>query len=511
MSSNLRIGGLASGMDIDQIVSDLMKVERMKVDKLEQEKQILEWKQEDYREINNKIRALRDAAFEMKLQGSYLKNTASSSNESVLTASASGNAVEGTYTVVVDQLASGAFTSSSSEIGISDTSATIETLFGYTSDFQITINSGEKTATIDIDVDADTINTVVSKINNWKDSDGKSLGVKAVYDENLDRFFLQTTKTGADQMIDLSANAGDGRDFLENKLMLTDAALYDGTGVKGQNAKIKLNGAPADPDYYEYSSNTVDVLGMTLNLSGTGSTTVTVTQDTDAVFDSIVRFINTYNETAKAIADELYEERYSDYLPLTDEQREQLTDSQIEKWEEKARSGLLRRDPLLTNILNKLRMTMSAVVPGVDSTEGYDRLADIGIKTTQNYMSPELVIDEGKLREALQNDLEGVMSLFTKSADDYSQMGIAQRVYEDAKGGNELLIEKAGSDSDFSLVDNSFIGKEIKGIDEEIEKWEDRLQQIEDRYWRQFTAMEKAIQQMNQQSMWLMQQFGGGM
>lgn len=232
-------------------------------------------------------------------------------------------------------------------------------------------------------------------------------------------------------------------------------------------------------------------------------------------FHSIKDFIDKYNTVVETISNKLYEERYRDYLPLTEEQREELTDDQIDKWTEKARSGLLRHDAILSDIYSRFRMTMAAVVPGVSG--GYvqdgktvysDRLSAIGITTTSDYMSGKLVVDENKLREAIEKDPQGILDLFTKNPDEYSEKGIATRLYEDVNYGMERLIAKAGSAGDFKLVDNSSIGKEIKEINERIDTWEDRLAQLEDRYYRQFTAMEKAIQQLNSQSTWLMQQFG---
>ncbi|MFO7153281.1 MAG: flagellar cap protein FliD N-terminal domain-containing protein, partial [Bacillota bacterium] len=114
VSSNLRIGGLVSGIDIDQIVSDLMKVERTRVDKLYQQKQLLTWQKEDYRNVNLKLKSLYDFVFKMRLQGTYLKyktiGTLASglSADSFFTATAGASAVAGEYTVSVRELAESA-------------------------------------------------------------------------------------------------------------------------------------------------------------------------------------------------------------------------------------------------------------------------------------------------------------------------------------------------------------------------------------------------------------------
>ncbi len=504
MFSNLRIGGLASGMDIDSIVEELMKAHRVPVQKLEQEKQILEWKQEDYREINTSLRSFRDIVFDMKLQSTYLAKKASSSDESVLTATANPSAAPGTYTVNVNQLAEGV--SKGSQSALADekkddgSTKTLGEQFGLSGTISFELQGSKGSKLFEFDAATDTIYTVVSEIND------AGLGIKASYDSTLNRFFLTTESTGSEQEITVLSDPSqflsdsDLNDGINNALQLN---LKTNEVNKGKDAQFEF-GDVAD---LTSSTNSVTVNGISMELKNTGSNVkITVTSNTDAVFASIMDFVEQYNNIMETITGELYEERYSDYLPLTDEQREQLTDSQIEKWEEKARSGLLRNDPVLSSIASRMRLTMSSVVPGLSS--GYDTLAEIGITTSSNYMSGKLVVDEEKLKEALQENPEGVMNLFTYSSDNYEEMGIAQRLYEDVNYAMNRIIDKAGSNTDFSLVDNSFIGKRIKQIDERIDTMEERLRQIEDRYWRQFTAMEKAIQQMNSQSMWLMMQFG---
>jgi flagellar hook-associated protein 2 len=510
MFSNLRIGGLVSGMDIDSIVEDLMKAHRLPVQKMEQDKQILEWKQEDYRNINTTLRSFRDTAFDMRLQSTYLTKKSSSSDENVVTATANPTVATGSYTVKVTSLASGVSKGSqvalSSEKGDGKTltlQEQFEELSGIDSlSFKIINGSGES-AVIELDTTTENIYDVVNKINSH------DLGIKASYDSNYRRFFLTTETTGEKQQIKIT---DDANNFLSYDIggSSTDTVLkldieQGSEEYTGTNAKFDFG----DLTDLTSSTNNVTVNGISMELKDAGTSTITVSNDTGAVFDTIVKFIDEYNSTVEAIGNKLHETRYRDYKPLTEEQRGQLTDDQIDRWIEKARSGLLRNDPILSGAHSKMRFTMSAVVP----TGGeYDRLVDIGITTTQDYMSGKLVVDEGKLREAIENDPQGIMELFTHDPDsgEYSQMGIARRLYEDVNNAMSSISTKAGSQNDYSLVDNSVIGKEIDRIEEEIERKNERLQQVEDRYWRQFTAMEKAIQRMNQQSMWLSQQMGMG-
>ncbi|WP_031518060.1 flagellar filament capping protein FliD [Desulfofalx alkaliphila] len=515
----MRFGGIASGLDTHQIVTDLMRAERMKVDSLLQKKQVLEWQREEIRGVNNKLRVLRDLSFDMRLERTYSSYRASSTNDTVLTAKGGANSLEGTYNISVKQLAATASAQSSEAIGLQgNTTAKIADFFGYEENFKlnITLGSGEaaRTAEIDVNVNADNIHTIVNKINNLRDADGKSFGIRAHYDETLDRIFIQSVATGESQQIKITDNTGEvfGEGVEENsflkKLNLTEA-LYSEGGVKGQDAKIIMQMGSGEGVEYSFANNNINILGMSLNLRGTGETTVTVARDTEAMFENIVNFINKYNETVEGLNAKLLEQRYADYPPLTDTMREQLTDKEIEQWEEKARSGMLRRDPMLSSILTKLRSTVGGVVSDVTGNEGYDRLSAIGITTTANYMSATLVINEDKLREAIQKDPDGVMELFRKDGQSTEEMGIARRLSAELDRGIEMIRERAGSAD--NLADQSFMSEAIRRVEDDINRWEERLARIEDRYWRQFTAMEKVVAQLNEQSMWLMQQFGGGM
>ncbi len=484
MSSDLRIGGLASGIDTESIIKQLMQAQREPVTQLEQDKQILEWKQEDYREINTTLRSFRDVVFNMKLQKTFMTKEVTSSDDSVVTATANTTAIEGTHTIKVTQLAKSGYLTGGqldasgdttmSELGVTETELEL-TIAGKSLD-AITVNS------------TTTINDLVNEIN---DLDG---GIQASFDENLKRLFIMTTNTGSDQTITISQND------LTDALKLTQ----DNTYQAGQNAKYTLNGVDL-----ESSTNKFTVHGINFNLKGIDTDNekyIAISQDTDAVFDSIVNFVNEYNKVVELLSDKLYEVRYSDYEPLTDDENAELTDNQIEQWTEKARSGLLRNDSILSNVYSDMRMTMSKFI-NVDGDS--NSLASIGITTTSDYTSAKLVIDEEKLREAIESDPEGILDLFTKSSDtgESDEIGIAVQLYKNVNSAMNSISQKAGSDSEYSLVDNSYIGKEITEIDDRIDKMNDRLDEIEERYWSQFTTMEEAIQEMNSQSSWLIQMF----
>ena len=210
------------------------------------------------------------------------------------------------------------------------------------------------------------------------------------------------------------------------------------------------------------------------------------------------------HSTIESIYEKLNEKRYPDYKPLTDEQieSEQLTDKQIDSGK-KARSGLLKNDRLISGEMTKIRMAVYRIVKGIE--DGYRSLADIGIKTGEYEENGKLYIDEDALRKAIESNPEQVMTLFTHSSGNEDEMGIARRLYYTLVDAVDRITDMAGSDGD--LGDSSFIGEQIRSVNKMISREEDRLQRLEDRYWRQFTALERLVSQLNAQSSWLLSMF----
>lgn len=489
--STLRISGLATGMDTDSIVETMMKAQKIKQDKLKQKEQILTWQQENYRTINSSLRTFRDNVSDMKLEKSFLTNKASSSNESAVKVTASSSAVTGIYTLdSVTQLASAA--SITSDALTSASSSTTMADLGLTEGTTITIANGDSSATLNIDT-TDTISSLVKKVNNLKDGDGNSLGIKVSFDDDLQRFFMTTTSTGADQEITLT---DDSNSFLAGTLG------FSTLNATGKNAMVSLNGTGL-----EFDSNQFTVSGVNYNLVGTtsNSTTVTVSKDTEAIYSAIEDFVNSYNDTISTINDMLDEDRYSSYDPLTDEQKESLTEKQQEQWEEKAKSGLLKNDAMLQGVLTKMRSTLNSKVEGLDSSI-YSTLSSIGITTGDYTENGKLYIDEDTLMNALNDDPDAVMDLFTNASDTDSEKGLAVKLYDNLNSAIKSISNKAGSSD--SLVDDSVIGNQLDDLDEQISDWDTKLAEIEERYYSKFDAMEELISKLNTQSSYISQLFG---
>jgi flagellar hook-associated protein 2 len=624
-----RIGGLATGMDTDSLVKQMLQAYQTPIDKVKQQKQLIEWKRDDYRAVNTKVLAFRDAAFDMKLKGAYTTKKAESENEQAVKVSATNQAIEGVYTIKVKQLASSA-TVTSSAIGKKNNQAKMSEL-GVAEATSITLSGDKGSVTVMIKP-TDTISDVMGNINNKT----RLTGVNASYDASLDRFYFTNPATGEAAKFELkSTNADllgnvfklsgsavstvkgetitttakfdsvllpvisaeltkdktidtqffritrDGKDYDfsikadtsignlidqingsdlgksgvsaylngEGKLAffnadqskqlefaeVSESTTQDdikileqlgiqnasGTNVftttsdqeytkletKGKDAIIEYNG---DEAKYATNSFVVNGLNVTAKKVTDDPVSVSISGDTDAIYDKIKSFVDKYNTLVDDITAKTSETRDRDYTPLTDAQKEAMSEEQVKAWETKAKSGMLRRDDMLRNALSSFRNSLASVVGGLTGSE-LKQLTQIGITTGSSYTeNGKLTIKEETLRKAIAERPEEVAAMFT--VDDGNTKtdagdGFAVRLHQKATELIDKIKSIAGTtDMTYSQYEE---GKLLNDYDERIERLTDRMEDAEDRYYAQFTAMERYINQLNQQSNWLAQQLGG--
>ncbi|HHY66114.1 MAG TPA: flagellar filament capping protein FliD [Alicyclobacillus sp.] len=501
------IAGLASGMDTDSMVKAMMQAESIPLNRLMQQKQLWQWKQDDYRQVNSALLDFRtNELFSMKLQSTFLAKTVSSSDTSVVTATAAATSPVASYSVSVSQLAQGVTVASATALTAAgqpqlDPNAPLNQLTKATGwspgagPHQVTIN-GE---TVTFDPATDTLNTLLAKIS----SDPKT-GVTAFYDAVQDKVVFQTTATGSGAKITVS---GDNDNLFAGLFHLNPA------GIVGQDAIYTVNGYT-----FRSATNTVVYNGVTMTLKGVSakdangnpvSSTLVVTTDVDTVVKAIEGFVDKYNSLMKTMNDLYHEKRNYDYPPLTDDQKSQMTQDQITKWETMAKSGMLSSDPLLGNVIDSLRGIAGSVLQGQapstvnGQTVTLNSLASIGITTGDWWEYGQLHVNEDQLRAAVQADPQAVMRLFTNptsSVTDTSSpgAGIAAKLYNAVNTAIDQISQEAGSASD--LVDNSWIGQQVREIDTQAAEMQQQLDQKRQYYYQQFTAMEQALSQLNSQA-----------
>lgn len=550
--STMRFGGLASGIDTDSMIQDMMRIEQIKVDRIKQDKQVVEWRRDAYREITNKLRAFKDEFFDITKPSNYMlspntyKNykTVVSGNENALSISTNADAMPGVYKVEVEQLAETAKITGDrqfKDINLNTRLSDLEYIGNGTAEKYDFSNKGLtiriNDASIEITEDM-TLRQLISEINNNKDANAR-----LSYSSITGRFVLQSKDTGKNAKCDISIIEEDDDGNLvrqKNDNFLSFLGIVSDEIIEGKDAKIKINiNNERDEDgtlkYHEVesSANTFTKDGITFNLYDVTAdgeiTTLNITEDIDASFDKIKNFVDSYNQLIEEINTKLVEKQYNDFPPLTDEQREAMSEKDIELWEEKAMSGLLRNDSVLQKLVYDMRSALNDGVEGVNI-----RLSDIGITTGRWYEHGKLYIDEQKLKKALSEHPDKVIELFVKTdgssyspdmdagqrIERYRNVGLIRRISDilddnirttrNKNNKKGLLLERAGIAGDTTEFQN-VMNDQIRELDKRIDRMTEMLIRKEESYWRQFTAMEKAIQNMSAQSAWLAQQLNMGM
>lgn len=609
------ISGLSSGLDVDSIVKAAITAEKWKLYKLQQKQQLAEWRQTAYREIINDITTFSDKYFDLTSSDNILstknfqKFSVTSTDTSIITATAGTTATAGSHKLTVSQLATAATKSSSSQVS-KDVQGTSQPDFSAAAgkSFVINLDGTQHTVTIDSSVtdytglqsaidDAVGEGKITVSVN---DSTG-ALIIKAAENSGVQKITISSASTKTSALSDLgfgddavlsnrlttsntletiskqlntalsfdeygqiefsingvefsfdktdklsdvisqvnksSAGVTMKYDELSGKLVLTAnntgagsnltvedntgnfvAALLDGQLTAGQDAKLTLDGVSLTR-----STNQITVDGITYNLKDTTDEAVTIgiTQDTDGIYDSIKSFVDAYNSLIATINDKIDEDYDYDYPPLTDDQKDEMTDEEIEKWEEKAKTGILANDSLMQNLVTNLRRALSDTVSGQISS-----LAAIGITTSTYDEKGKLHIDEDKLKTAIENNPQAVMKLFTQQSDSYpgttavrslntterqtryKEEGLSYRIYDilqdnisairDSSGNKGLMLLKAGIENDTTESNNSY-SKEIKELEEQIEDENDRLDEEEEKLYDKYSTLETYISTMSAQ------------
>ncbi len=341
-------------------------------------------------------------------------------------------------------------------------------------------------------------------------------GVSASFDQKQGRFYINTSGTGKANDFDITAS---------------DSTALEVLGLGSKATKIDAKDAIIEYNGVEYSSstNTFELNGLSITAKGvtgqydetTGTfvnnspVNIEVAADNGGAYDTIKNFVKKYNDLIDEM-NKLYDQKKTDYEPLTEEERAQLSDKEAEKWEEKAKEGLLRRDSTINSMLSSMRsiLNQGVTVTNADGTTSRYTLSSLGI-VTGDYSEkgklhilgdeddPAYAAEENKLKKALEEKPDIFAQVFagTKNAP-----GIGFKLYESL---SDDMSFKANRSSAFTVYDNLTMDDEIEDYDDEIDKWQEKLQKLEDKYYEQFAAMESAMAKLQQQQSYLSSLMGG--
>lgn len=490
-----RISGFSSGLDIDSLVTSLMRTERTQRNKLEQRKYSIQYQREDYLKVNTQLTALQKKASTFKLTANINKmKTEVAGDTSGVSVSTTSSTAAASYTVKVNQVATRSSVTSGS---ILNTGATLDPTKsldsqkgslaggrGMAANYSFKINGVE----IKVDTTTDSMNAVINKINN------SQAGVTAVFDSKTGQINLQSktaglvngpNKDGA-QITFEDVTPSSGSSFIKDVLQIQSPAS---TAV---GAEIEVNGIKMQSNTNDFTVNGLKITARTKD----ASVTIEAKRDVEAMVTNIKDFIQSFNETLLLINTEYSEKHNRGYAPLTKEERSEMSENDAKLWDEEAKKGMLYRDTTLSKMRNDLK---TATITEFTSTKSsvYKTLGSIGISTTSYKDNGLLTVDETKLREALENDPDAVVRMFTTNSTDSKEKGLAYRIYDSVTEGIKAIKDKAGYTS--TEEDTSSLGKELRSINLKMADWDTILNKKEDAYYKKFSAMESAISKYQSQ------------
>lgn len=459
-----KLGGIASGLDTDNLIKALMAVERKPVTLLEQKRDKLTTEQNAWRDLNSRLLNLKSRLDDLKKLDSatWKANKATIADQTVLTATADSTAVEGTHNVEVLSLAKAATWKSLN--GVADANADL----GQAGKIQVVVPSGGTGNGELIDIVAtDSLNEIAAKIN--KDSSRLGLTASVLQVGAGDYRLVVTGKTGAAQDFNLADNVGTVAGTFLNINDPVNSRVE--TAVDGQ---IKVNNIAVTVT----GSSTSAVPGLKMNLLKTGTTTVTVSKDTQKAVDAVKGFVDQYNSVVD------FMNTQTGYDPKT------------------KKAGTLFGKGMVNSIESMLSRRIQDEVSSL--ADGVNSLANLGISmekfTSGGSVSGKLAFDQTKLLEKLKTDPDAVQKIF--NLDDGVNQGVAVRT--------AAWLEQYTKTKGFVPNQVSMIDGQLADIKERITEYDEViLPQREQRLRAQFTALEKAMTLFNNQGSWLSAQLSG--
>lgn len=496
----MRITGMNSGLDTETIIQELVAAKRTKVDDAKKAQTKLEWKTDVWKDLNSKLKSLQSKyLMKMRFEDAYSKKTTTVSNSSAASVITGDNAMIGSQKLEVTQLAKTAYMTGAKMKkmeGAEELTALskLSDLTGnMTGEGSLSIKAGEET--VDIKVTADTtISDVLTKL--------KEAGLNANFDEKQQRLFIGAKESGKANDFEITAADANGQEALKAlglKVEGTNGWDADGKPIEGsamkvtgQDAQIVLNGA-----VFESSSNVFEVNGLTITaLAETKGEEVTISTQTDTsgIYDMIKNFLKEYNTIINQV-DKLYNaDSAKGYEPLTSDEKDAMSESEIEEWEKKIKDSLLRRDSNLSTIGGALKEIMAS---GFEVNGKKMYLSDFGIETLGYFKSADnernayhiagdkddedTSVDEDKLLGMITSDPDAVVSFFSKLSNAlYLKM-------------NDLSSSVEGYRSFGNFYDDKKMKTDYDDYKTKISDLENKLTDYEDKWYAKFSAMETAL------------------
>lgn len=560
----MRVSGINSGLDTDSIVQELVSAYNTKTEKYQKEQTKLSWKQEIWKGLNTKVYSLYNNVGKLRFSSAYSTKKTTSSDTTKATVSASSNAVNGTQKLHVLATAQSGYltggklslreevTDTDGTTKLKDVKGTVKaetklSEIGFTGDeASLNINTTDEegnavTKTVSLTKDS----TIQDVVNALKDN-----GLNASFDANNGRIFVSSKSTGkaADFSLvsattkfvekkDADGNVikdSNGKPTMESVALSaeeqaaskkligllgldTDSSNAYGdkaAKINGRDAVIVLNGVKYTNTTNDFAINglNISVNGVTDDvadpdsdacLSGLNDSTavsINTTTDSQGIYDTVKDFLTEYNNIINEITKLYNADSAGSYEPLTDDEKDKMSDTEIEKWETKIKDSLLRRDNSLSSVMNAMMTSMSQSIE--INGKSYS-LSSFGIQTLGFLNAAEneqnaYHINGDEDDENTSGKEDKLMAAITSDPDTVIEFmkQLTTNLYksiDDQMQSNDLR-------SRYKIYNDKEMDKQYTNLTKTIKEWESKVSDKEDYYYKQFSNMETALAKLQSQT-----------
>ena len=559
----MRVSGINSGLDTDSIVQELVSAYNTKTEKYQKEQTKLSWKQEIWKGLNTKVYSLYNNVGKLRFSSAYSTKKTTSSDTTKATVSASSNAVNGTQKLHVLATAQSGYltggklslreevTDTDGTTKLQDVKGTVKaetklSEIGFTGDeASLNINTTDEegnavTKTVSLTKDS----TIQDVVNALKDN-----GLNASFDANNGRIFVSSKNTGKAADFSLSSATtklvekkdadgnvikdSNGKPEMESVALSaeeqaaskkligllgldTDSSnTYGNKAAKidGRDAVITLNGVKYTNTTNDFAINglNISVNGVTDDVADPDSTdlsslndstaiTINTATDSQGIYDTVKDFLTEYNNIINEITKLYNADSAGSYEPLTDDEKDKMSDTEIEKWETKIKDSLLRRDSSLSSVMNAMMTSMSQ--PIEINGKSYS-LSSFGIQTLGFLNAAEneqnaYHIDGDEDDENTSGNDDKLMAAITSDPDTVIEFmkQLSTNLYksiDDQMQSNDLR-------SRYKIYNDKEMDKQYTNLTKTIKEWESKVSDKEDYYYKQFSNMETALAKLQSQT-----------
>ena len=491
----IRMTGMVSGLDTDSIVKELVSAYSTKKEKYEKEQTKLGWKQEIWKSLNKEVNSFYKSAGNLRFDSGYNTKKTTSSDSTKATVSASGNATVGTQKLhVLSTAQSGYLTGAEIKTTANEkvTTSTKLSDLGVTAD-EITFHVGSANnsasgTTKQIKVGKDS--TISDVVNQLKDA-----GLNANFDAGNGRFYLSSSDSGYATDFNITADSSD-----TNSTTLLNALGLGNTAKKidGSDAVIVLNGVK-----YTSTTNNFSINGLSISVNGvtdkvddlehvdvdalddSKAVSISTTTDTQGIYDKIKDFLTSYNNIINKMTKLYNADSAKNYEPLTDDEKSQMSDSEVEKWETKIKDSLLRRDSNLSTIMNAMTTSMTKA-----STLGYMNAAE----NEQNAYH----IDGDEDDENTSGNKDKLMAALSSDPD--TVIDFMKQLSTNLYTAIDKQMQSNSLRSRYSIYNDKEMTSQYTSYTKTIAEWETKISDKEDYYYKKFSKMETALSKLNSQT-----------